>query len=275
MSIKALKKLVPPPKHPAFAGTDADWELFEAEFPFQLPADYREFIQTYGYGDLGDMFGVISPFQEPTFPSLKGYEYTEPFKGKNDTFSLYQQINSNVEQLCEDEGWLEGATKNGLPGLIRFGCDTNGHGLFWLTSGAPKKWPILIGHGGSWHIHRFDVPLANFLTRALRFEIEIYQPPALKRVFWVRGQPSSESPPQAVESPVPSALKKKRTTLKILSEPTPLEGGGWSYLEVKGEKVNSIMWIPNTNEERKAVARFEKAIKKIDWEDDGIHKVTF
>jgi hypothetical protein len=59
-AVEELRRLVPPPETPN--GADGDWGACERDLGLRLPADYKEFISTYGSGTLCRLFEIPSPF---------------------------------------------------------------------------------------------------------------------------------------------------------------------------------------------------------------------
>ena len=177
MSVDEITALVAPPKKPAGRRGIREWDKVAKQLPFTLPSDFKAYLDTYGEGCLGDMFYLISPFDERKGESL---------------LDIYDEIDDEFRDNCEMEGWLEEASEVYEPGLIRFGGDTNGHRLYWLTIGAPDEWPIVID--GGWHCDRFDGPMTTFFARVLRQEVatDWYRPPALKIEFQASGESREE-----------------------------------------------------------------------------------
>jgi len=100
MSLAKIRKIVPPPKKPRYAGSDKQWAKFESNMPLKLPSDYRKYISTYGIGSLFDLFYVWSPFNpDKRFNFLQNWS----------------DIDSFLMEVAELEGWLEPAQKKGCP----------------------------------------------------------------------------------------------------------------------------------------------------------------
>lgn len=170
MAIDELASIIPPPANPTYTGDDQAWRNFEAELPFVLPGDYRDYITTYGLGCLGDTFVVYSPFC--------------PIKIHNFQVNC-RDISPDLMQECE--GWLsEGATES-HPGLISFGRDTIGSDLHWLTVGEPDEWPIIVGGGRNWQVSRYNLTMTSLFAGVLANTVgdEDYSPNIIKKDFLV------------------------------------------------------------------------------------------
>jgi hypothetical protein len=59
MSIRQLKRILPPPADPL--DTAADWARVEATMGIALPDDYKEFVRVYGKGRICDFIRVHVP----------------------------------------------------------------------------------------------------------------------------------------------------------------------------------------------------------------------
>ena len=170
MAIDEIVRIIPPPVNPTYTGDEASWREFEAELPFVLPSDYRDYITTYGLGCLGDMFVVYSPFC--------------PIKVNNFQVNC-RDVRSNLINECEE--WLSEDVTESHPGLILFGHDTNGSNLHWLTVGDPDEWPIIVGGGRNWQVSRYDLAMTSLFAGVLENTVgdEDYSPNLVTKDFLV------------------------------------------------------------------------------------------
>jgi hypothetical protein len=60
MSMARLKQIVVPPERPVEVPDDSVWDAVRALFG-EIPADYREFVETYGTGCLCEFIWIYNP----------------------------------------------------------------------------------------------------------------------------------------------------------------------------------------------------------------------
>lgn len=134
------------------------WKGVEALLGLGLPPDYRAFVAEYGSGSFAGFLFVLNPFSR-----TEGIEF---FSGVGVLCNALRDLKSfNGEKEVPFGVYPE------RPGLLPWGGDTNGNGLYWLTSGRPSAWPCIVGAGRPTRWERFDLPMTSFLTGVLRREI--------------------------------------------------------------------------------------------------------
>jgi len=62
MALTSLRKVLPPPATPTETTGAGSWPPVEASLGIHLPGDYKEFIDVYGTGVIGDFLWVFNPF---------------------------------------------------------------------------------------------------------------------------------------------------------------------------------------------------------------------
>lgn len=176
MAIEELTALVVPPESPSEVLAKPGWNAIERKLGVRLPSDYKEYVTTYGSGLLGNFIIVANPFS-----AHEGVEL----------FSIIEMLCTELRERKNNEG------ENGVAyaiypegsGLLPWGGDENGNGLYWLMEGTPDRWPCLVGAGRDSRWERFDMPMTSFLAKALSGEIKckIWPPgfakPNRRRVF--------------------------------------------------------------------------------------------
>ena len=118
-----LTRLVPPPLYPSHAY--GDWTKVERNLGFELPLDYKQIIETYGYGQFCDDLSLINPFAG------------KPFASNAVAIILQWQ---QISDLCADEYAFFPAPG----GLLPCAVNINGHFVSWKTEGDSSAWDILI-----------------------------------------------------------------------------------------------------------------------------------
>jgi hypothetical protein len=169
MAIDELTALVAPPESPSEVPERPGWKAIEKRLGVHLPSDYKEYVTTYGSGLLGNFIIVASPFS-----AHEGVEL----------FSVIEMSCTALRERKENEG-EEGVPFAIFPeesGLLPWGGDENGNGLYWLTEGAPDHWPCLVGAGRDRRWQRFDMPMSSFLAKVLSGDVKCkIWPPAFAR----------------------------------------------------------------------------------------------
>jgi hypothetical protein len=154
MAIRDVTALIPPPAEPSQVGTLADWQAVERELGLTLPSDYRDFVFTYGTGDLARFYRVWNPFQGSEFVDLVrricGYE-------QESQRQFPERFPYPIYPEC--------------PGFLPWGSDDNGNYYGWLTEGLADQWPVLTNavRGQGYLLHRCS--MTDYLARVLRGEI--------------------------------------------------------------------------------------------------------
>jgi len=176
MSVAELRALVPPPSAPVDPGSPQEWAAIEQRLGLVFPADYKEYIATYGSGAFPGLLFVMNPMERVSFTdhvtkyiqSLNGrleatrggFEGVEEYRGEPRPFSIWPE-----------PGGLFPWGSIGMDGAFI---------LFWLTVGAPEQWPIVWGEPDepSWMYGPFATTMTGFLANALRgeYDSKILQP---------------------------------------------------------------------------------------------------
>ncbi|MBK8255235.1 MAG: SMI1/KNR4 family protein [Polyangiaceae bacterium] len=139
------KKLAPPPGVEPVS--EERWSHVEAMLGHALPGDYKEFINVYGAGSLGDCLWVLSPFSKD--PS--GLLIRENL-ARMDQLALYgrQGVSMRIKTAdptitralaAHDERSKELSTLPPWPDKwLVWGVLKNGGALYFLRSGAAVRW---------------------------------------------------------------------------------------------------------------------------------------
>jgi hypothetical protein len=151
-AFQRLLELAPPPDTTVNAGSPDGWGPVEQALGTSLPPDYKRLINTYGSGEFCDLLVLLNPFS----------------KSKHGNF--LKQVGEILDQYYE--GREEYATEKcpfpAFPdpgGLLPAGGDSNGGNLFWIMTGPPDEWPIVLYNWrGGYIFERHDMPLVDFLV---------------------------------------------------------------------------------------------------------------
>ncbi|MFF9458675.1 SMI1/KNR4 family protein [Streptomyces flaveolus] len=147
-AIARLRELLPVP---ASGGDPVDWAEIEQTTGLALPADYREFVETYGGGEIDEYIGVLTP-PVPDSPCGEVLDLINPVI--DETEDLRTLLMTDV-----------------LPPVWTFASLGEGDVAFWLCEGAPDDWRVAvwerqIAYGDNrWTV--FDGGMAAFLLAVL------------------------------------------------------------------------------------------------------------
>ncbi|MDQ0987569.1 hypothetical protein QFZ71_004852 [Streptomyces sp. V2I9] len=153
--MQRLIRLVAPPQG---AARPRDWGDVARELGIQLPADYRELIDTYGGGCLDKYLWVLEPDCQK-----RPYDLLSSVEERDESFKmLWEEGEEKPAQLLE------------VPEsrLIPWASTDNGEFIYWLAlAGAhPDSWTVMVNEArGAWWEH-FEVGCAEFLVSLLTGE---------------------------------------------------------------------------------------------------------
>ena len=129
MSIKALSKILPPPKSPVEAPRESQWLAVERHLGTRLPTDYKQLVGTYGTGKIDDFIWLANPFSK----SMPWFSW-----------------------VCRTLGGLSAVRQSGgkkaVPhaifpepsGLLPWASSENGNVFYFRTAGEPDEWPTVV-----------------------------------------------------------------------------------------------------------------------------------
>ncbi|MEU6586671.1 SMI1/KNR4 family protein [Nocardia sp. NPDC046763] len=150
-----LKSLMPPPPLPPVVAPP--WTAIEQSMNLRLPADYRDFIDLYGDGQINHLLSVFFPARQ---------------HGPRPTLSV---LSDNTQSL-RDSGFFDDPAADGSNSvagqqmsndMLLWGQTFNGDLLFWSTEREdPDNWTVRVHFrhldpGDSWG--EFDGSMVDFL----------------------------------------------------------------------------------------------------------------
>jgi hypothetical protein len=157
MAIKDLTSVVPPPVNPIETGDKKVWKAVGKSLGIALPEDYHQFATTYGSGSFADVGRVrIIPYN-PFSPAYQGQ---------------VEMHRTMLEALKAGEGeeYVPFGVFPESPGLLAWGTDDNGNELYWLTSGKPSSWKVIVRSPEN-AFEQFDERMTAFLAKLFKREI--------------------------------------------------------------------------------------------------------
>lgn len=158
MTLAHLLEVLPPPTTPIESGRNRDWTETEGRIGIALPDDYKQYINTYGSGQIG---GFLLPFN--------------PFSG-NEYVNLVDQIRVRLDALrvIRDKYGPKECPYPLFPekgGLLPWGATDNGDVLFWLTKGEPRHWAVIINESRSPLFERHAESMTDLLAKLITGEV--------------------------------------------------------------------------------------------------------
>ena len=155
MAITELTDLIPPPPDPVEAGSEELWDEIQQDLGLPLPDDLRDFGFAYGTGKFVEQgILVFNPFAAVYRNWL------------NESVSAWQSLRDG-----EGDAEVPFDLFPSTPGLLPWGSDEGGAGLFWLTEGTPDNWPILVRGHEKAAFHRYEMELTTFISKVMKREI--------------------------------------------------------------------------------------------------------
>jgi hypothetical protein len=153
VAIDSLLNVLKVPGNGRVAHTSDEWSRVENELGTKLPGDYKQFINRFGTCRLCDFIWVFDPFS------------------KNQHLNLHTQVQRILEgmqvlqQKFEEERQYPLYPQRG--GLLPWGTTDNGDNLFWLTSGSPEEWAIILNESRSPFYEQYTGDMSHFLLLAV------------------------------------------------------------------------------------------------------------
>lgn len=153
MSIDVLLRIMPPPPSPIETGARS-WLEIETEIGTRLPQDYKEYIEKYGSGRIGDFIAIFNPFSANRHTNI-----LDQIPKQTEILNHFKRTSPSE---CPYPIFPEAA------GLLPFGGTDNGDRLYWVTDGEPDSWWIAVNEsrGPTFSEHKCDMTqfLADILT---------------------------------------------------------------------------------------------------------------
>lgn len=157
MSVSKLKSILEVPAEVFNTGNGTMWDVVEKKLGLMLPDDYKEFIDAYGTGGIGNFIWILTPFSKDA------------------------NINLESKKKVMLEGYLESKSKapEDFPfspvtrnvGLMPWGYTENGDELYWFFTGAADKCKIIVYESRSAIYYEYDMSFSEFIVGILAGDI--------------------------------------------------------------------------------------------------------
>jgi hypothetical protein len=157
MSIVELVSLVTPPSRPIGVGSPQGWLDVEKRLGGRLPSDFKQYIDTYGQGEILDLAFVESPFAwdagDRWFSERS--RILEYFRGALDAYGFGLQA------------WPEKG------GILPWGSDSDGNYLSWKTSDSPEDWTTVVIFDRFGGYTSIPLSMTGFLCGVITGRVEV------------------------------------------------------------------------------------------------------
>lgn len=154
MSIVRLKEVLPPPVEAC--ENSGQWSQVEERIGISLPADYKEYIRTFGTGCVGGFLWIFNPFADNVRLNLS--------MQLDGIFKTEENLKRNYGSMFP----LPLFPTSG--GLLPVGLTDNGDYVSFMTEGPAESWPIIVTDSREPEWERFNLQLTDFLTAILTRE---------------------------------------------------------------------------------------------------------
>lgn len=157
MYIDDIVKIMPPAKNPLDVPGRGEWVAIESKLGTGLPDDYKEFIQAYGTGRIGNFLYVFTPFSN------------------NENLNLLDQLRLQSDVLGELKSYGENIPYKIFPeteGILPFAITDNGDVLFWRTVGEPNEWTVLVNEARSPDWENYDMSMSKFFSEIISHRLD-------------------------------------------------------------------------------------------------------
>lgn len=162
MTLELLLKLMPPPTHPIETGTAEEWPKIEQALGIELPQDYKDFVSTYGTGQISGIVWVYNPFSSNRYLNLANQASQRPITTLGILASTGEELKVEYPYPLYPEP----------DGLLRWGTTDNGDELYWQTTGDPNQWPVVTNEVRGTGFAKFRETMTNFVVKVILGEIK-------------------------------------------------------------------------------------------------------
>lgn len=154
-----LQKIVPKPDVVFHTGDEESWKRFELEIGIVLPDDYKELINTYGTGGIGNFIWFLTPFvNDDNVNYLKKMSVMiEAYKTSKDSFQEYYKYDVFPAEN----------------GLLPWGYTDNGDELYWKTDAEVDNWEIVVYESASPDCYNYKMSVSEFLYKIIIRELRV------------------------------------------------------------------------------------------------------
>ncbi|RGD58119.1 hypothetical protein DR950_10240 [Kitasatospora xanthocidica] len=138
-TLDRLGTVIGPP--PAGGVVPVPWELGPEVLGFQLPADYRAFVDRYGMVSISDELHIYAPSAAPSSQVSQPLGFEGFLYDTTDPYGYCAWLAEAYRDGDHDECPYPLFPAEG--GLLKWANNSNSDHFFWLTRGPdPDRWPV-------------------------------------------------------------------------------------------------------------------------------------
>lgn len=146
-----------PPTAPSEAPDQRRWHLVQEALGIVLPNDYREFLELYGTGRIGNFLWIFNPFS--------GNPHLNLITQRDVRLDAHRAFRSKFPKAVPFALFPE------ANGLFPFGATENGDVMFWGTAGGFIANHIILYDGRCDGFERFSCSTVGFLLEVFEGRI--------------------------------------------------------------------------------------------------------
>lgn len=134
----------------------AGWSMVETQLGYNLPNDYKSYIDHFGSGYIDRFIWIYNPFASK--PSMNLSLMVE--RQRKALHEIKEQIPDAVPYKIHPEDG----------GLLACGFTANGDRIYWLTEGREEDWKVVVNEsrGPDWEVHGMGI--VEFLCKIISKE---------------------------------------------------------------------------------------------------------
>jgi hypothetical protein len=170
MTLQLLYEVLPRPEKVLEAGSADRWSEIESTLGLTLPGDYKDYINVFGTGIIGDFILPLNPFSQNEYVNLMQYNgwRIDAYKKRKEKWG---------EEQCPYPLYPEPG------GLFCWGRTENGDTLLWKTAGDADSWSVVVNEGRTTRFEEFPVSMTVFLRDIIRGSLtsQIIDPTYIKK----------------------------------------------------------------------------------------------
>lgn len=157
MSLDLIQEVLGRPSTVIDPGHRDQWFQIEQSLGLPLPVDYKAYINTFGTGRIAGFIYLLNPFSKNSHLHL----------GKQSTIILaaLRELRDMDPDECPYPIYPQPS------GLFPWGATDNGDVLYWLMTGLPATWPIIVNESRSPDYEEFAMSTTLFLSKLVSGDI--------------------------------------------------------------------------------------------------------
>lgn len=157
--IEVLMDVMPPPDDHVDIPSLDDWASIECRMGVSLPLDYKQLVDRYGTGAIDGFLWILNPFSKNRYLNLveQAVVIVDALRRLRDEF------NESIPYEFGGDG----------AGLFPWAVTDNGDTIYWLRSGDPKNWIIVVNEARGPRWREFNMSTCEFLFGVVSKQLRV------------------------------------------------------------------------------------------------------